>query len=83
MVTAVILIALSESIMGLFGPGFTEGTAALVMLIVAQLFLAIQSPAAELLFMIGHQDIYYFPHLRRHRGLANPVERDFYTCVRH
>jgi O-antigen/teichoic acid export membrane protein len=53
---AITLIALGGSIMGLFGPGFTQGTAALVVLIVAQFLLAIQAPAAELLLMTGHQD---------------------------
>ena len=54
---AITLIALSESIMEFFGPGFTEGTAALIVLVIAQFLLAIQAPAAELVFVTGHQDI--------------------------
>jgi O-antigen/teichoic acid export membrane protein len=57
MVVAIALSALSEMVMGLFGPEFTEGTHALVVLIVAQSFLAIQGPAAQLLLMTGHQAV--------------------------
>lgn len=54
---AIALIGLSERIMGLFGSGFTEGTVALVVLVVGQVFLSITSPAVQLLLMTGHQDI--------------------------
>jgi O-antigen/teichoic acid export membrane protein len=54
---AIMLIALSERIMGLFGPGFTEGIVAFIVLIVAQFFLSIQSPAVQLLLVTGHQNI--------------------------
>jgi O-antigen/teichoic acid export membrane protein len=56
---AIILIRLGESIMGLFGPGFTEGTTALIVLVVAQFLLAIQAPATNLLIVTGHQDIIF------------------------
>lgn len=54
---AITLIVLSERIMGLFGPGFTEGIVAFVVLIVAQFFLSIQGPAFQLLLVTGHQGI--------------------------
>lgn len=54
---AITLMALSERIMGLFGPGFTEGTVVLLLLVVAQSLLSIQTPAVELLVVTGHQDI--------------------------
>ncbi len=56
-VAAVALIALSRMVMGLFGPGFTEGTVVLVSLVVAQSFLCIQGPASTLLVMTGYQNI--------------------------